>query len=229
MPARSLALSRSMSPDRDGTRKVIGAAASGEARVKSSCRCSWRTRSAGGSGSRSGVEQRRRLARDLDEPVDRTSRRGSDPASPSVRMLRLAEENVDGSCSTTSPAYMTTTSSAVSATTPRSCVIMMIALPKSSCSLFISSRICACVSDVESGRRLVGDQEIGVVDERHRDHHALTHAAGELVRIVVDPALGARNADRLQQVERTCRACRFETSWWSRTASISWFPISAPD
>ena len=34
--------------------------------------------------------------------------------------------------SATRPAYMTTTSSAVSATTPRSCVMITIALPKSS-------------------------------------------------------------------------------------------------
>ena len=40
---------------------------------------------------------------------------------------------------------MTTTSSATSATTPRSWVIITIAVPCSSCSLFISSRICACV------------------------------------------------------------------------------------
>ena len=39
---------------------------------------------------------------------------------------------------------------------------------------------------VERRRRLVGDQQLGVVDERHRDHHALAHAAGELVRVGVD-------------------------------------------
>ncbi len=47
--------------------------------------------------------------------------------------------------STTSAAYMTMTSSAISATTPRSCVIMMIALPNSAWSRFIRVRICACV------------------------------------------------------------------------------------
>ncbi len=50
-----------------------------------------------------------------------------------------------GACSTTLAAYITTTSSAISATTPRSCVIMMIALPNSSWSLSIRLRICACV------------------------------------------------------------------------------------
>ena len=47
---------------------------------------------------------------------------------------------------------------------------------------------------VERGRRLVGDQELRVVDQRHRDHHALPHAARELVRIVVDALVGARDA-----------------------------------
>ena len=40
--------------------------------------------------------------------------------------------------------------------------------------------------DVERRRRLVGDQQLRLAGERHRDHHALAHAAGELVRIVVE-------------------------------------------
>ena len=43
--------------------------------------------------------------------------------------------------------------------------------------------------DVERRGRLVGDQELRRAGERHRDHHALAHAAGELVRIIVDPLL----------------------------------------
>ena len=38
---------------------------------------------------------------------------------------------------------------------------------------------------VEAGRRLVEDQQRGVDAERHRDHDALLHAAGELVRIAL--------------------------------------------
>ena len=79
---------------------------------------------------------------------------------------------------------------------------------------------------VERGRRLVGDQQVGVVDEGHGDHHALAHAAGELVRIVVDAPFRARDADRLQQLERARRApACFVTSWCSRTASLSCRPI----
>ncbi len=43
---------------------------------------------------------------------------------------------------------------------------------------------------VERGRRLVGDQELRVAAQRHRDHHALPHASRHLVRVVVHPPLG---------------------------------------
>ena len=55
---------------------------------------------------------------------------------------------------------------------------------------------------VERGRRLVGDQDLRVVDQRHRDHHALAHAARELVRVVVDALVGARDLDLLEDVDR---------------------------
>ncbi len=55
---------------------------------------------------------------------------------------------------------------------------------------------------VEGGRRLVGDEQLGVVDQRHRDHRALPHAAGELVRVVVDAAVGLRDADPVEQFDR---------------------------
>ena len=55
---------------------------------------------------------------------------------------------------------------------------------------------------VERGRRLVGDDEPRLRRERERDDDALAHAAGELVRIVVDPARGRRDADFLEQRDR---------------------------
>ena len=58
---------------------------------------------------------------------------------------------------------------------------------------------------VERGRRLVGDQQLGVAGERHGDHHALAHAARELVRVVVERARRGRDADQLEQLDR--RAC----------------------
>ena len=57
--------------------------------------------------------------------------------------------------------------------------------------------------DVERGGRLVGDQQIRPVDERHGDHYALAHAARKLMRIGIDTLLGRRNAHAAQHIERT--------------------------
>ena len=54
---------------------------------------------------------------------------------------------------------------------------------------------------VERGRRLVGDQHVRVVGERHRDHHALALAAGHLVRIGVDAPGRIRDADEFQKLD----------------------------
>ena len=55
--------------------------------------------------------------------------------------------------------------------------------------------------DVQRGGRLVGDQQLGIVAQRHRDHHPLSHAAGELVRVVGHPDRGLRDADPGQHVD----------------------------
>ena len=56
--------------------------------------------------------------------------------------------------------------------------------------------------DVEGGGRLVGDQDLGLERQRHRDHRPLAHPAGELVRVVSTRALGVRDPDRPQQLDR---------------------------
>jgi hypothetical protein len=56
--------------------------------------------------------------------------------------------------------------------------------------------------DVERGRRLVGDQQLRLAGQRHRDHGPLSHPAGKLVRIVAEARLGARDADPVQQLAR---------------------------
>ena len=55
--------------------------------------------------------------------------------------------------------------------------------------------------DIERGGRLVGDQELGIAGQRHRDHDALAHAAGELVRKVVEPLVGVRNLHQPQHLD----------------------------
>jgi hypothetical protein len=54
---------------------------------------------------------------------------------------------------------------------------------------------------VEGGGGLVGDQHVGIVGDRHRDHHTLTHAPGELVGVLARPLVGLRDADRVEQLD----------------------------
>ena len=56
--------------------------------------------------------------------------------------------------------------------------------------------------DVERGGRLVGDQQIGLVGERHRDHHALALSAGQLMRIALQPGFRVGDADLAEHFQR---------------------------
>jgi hypothetical protein len=56
--------------------------------------------------------------------------------------------------------------------------------------------------DVQRRGRLVGDQQVRPAGQRHGDHHPLAHAAGEQVRIVMEAAAGAGDADLLQDPQR---------------------------
>ena len=80
--------------------------------------------------------------------------------------------------------------------------MMMTAEPNSSAGRRIRSRICAWTV---TSSAVVGSSAISssrVVDQRHRDHRALPHAAGELVRVVVDPLAGLRDADPVEHLDR---------------------------
>ena len=61
--------------------------------------------------------------------------------------------------------------------------------------------------DIQRGGRLVSDDELGVARERNRNHHALTHAAGELMRILVKAAICVGYAHQPQQLQRTRARC----------------------
>ncbi len=164
----------------------------------------------------------RHLAVDRRQPrAARASSRGIEPSKPDrVRMLRLFEQACDRARSTTRPAYITTTSSATSATTPRSCVISMIAVPVSCCSAAHQLEDLRLDRHVERGGRLVGDQQARLAGQRHRDHHALAHAAAKLVRIFVEALLRRRDAHLAQHLDgprwRACarlmRRCRSRPS-----------------
>ena len=88
------------------------------------------------------------------------------------------------------------------ATTPRSCVIMISAVSRSATSDFEQLEDLSLDRDVERRRRLVGDQQLRLAGEGHRDHRALPHPAGELVRIVLEAHLRARDPDLVEQLGR---------------------------
>ena len=60
--------------------------------------------------------------------------------------------------------------------------------------------------DVEPCGRLVGDQQLRIAGQRQRDHHALTHAAGELERIGVIALARPRDLDLFQRLDRLLAA-----------------------
>src|SRR5688572_14211217 len=53
---------------------------------------------------------------------------------------------------------------------------------------------------IERRRRLIGDEEIGLGQERHGDADALTHAARELMWIMVEALLRIGHAHLLQEL-----------------------------
>ena len=67
---------------------------------------------------------------------------------------------------------------------------------------------------VERRGRLVGDEEVGLVGERHRDHHALALAAGKLVGIGAEPALRFADADLLRGAPARATRARASLSPW---------------
>ncbi len=56
--------------------------------------------------------------------------------------------------------------------------------------------------DVERGRRLVGEEQRRLAGDRHGDHHALAHAAGELVRMIVEAPRRGGDLDLLEDAQR---------------------------
>ena len=73
-------------------------------------------------------------------------------------------------------------------------------MPSSRGSSRSSSRICAWIV---TSSAVVGSSAIssfGLAGERHRDHHALAHAARHLVRVLVEPRLGATGSRRVASI-----------------------------
>ena len=80
-------------------------------------------------------------------------------------------------------------------------MIRMIAVPVSLAEVAHQVEDLGLDRDVERGRRLVGDEQLRLAGEGHRDHHPLGHAARHLVRERLEPPLRVGDADHLQQLE----------------------------
>ena len=159
------------------------------------------------------VGDRRHHAGDLLQPGGRPSAardpsRGSEATRPARVGMRAASE--DRRPRRASRRCVRHTSRAtvrhMLATRPRSWLIIRIAVPFAAQSSRIRSTISACTV---TSSAVVGSSAIsrsGAAGERDGDHHALAHAAGELVRVVAHAPLGRRNA-HAAPAPRSARRC----------------------
>jgi hypothetical protein len=60
--------------------------------------------------------------------------------------------------------------------------------------------------DVQRSGRFIGDQQFGLADQCHRDHHALAQPAGKLMRILAEAIAGVRDPDTFEHAYRA-RPC----------------------
>ena len=132
-------------------------------------------------------------------PVERGARAQQ---APGVR-VELALEHLDaGPVSTMVPAYITSTRSQIDAASSRSWVMNSVARSRSRLQVGEDRHDLGLRGDVEGGGRLVGDQQLGLGDKRAGDHHALEHAAGELIGIRAQAPVGIGDADRVEHRPR---------------------------
>ena len=104
-----------------------------------------------------------------------------------------------GAFSTSRPPYITAISSVCPATTPRSWVTRITDMLRSRrCSLDQVEDL-RLHRDVEGRGRLVGEQQRRAAGQGDGDHHALAHAARQLVRVLVEAAAGLGDAHVAQQ------------------------------
>ena len=80
--------------------------------------------------------------------------------------------------------------------------------------------------DVEGGRRLVGEQQLRSTRQGDGDHHALAHAAGQLVRVLAHPPAGVGDAHvGEQRVRRSSRRRSRGMPRWTRSGSAICSPM----
>ena len=113
----------------------------------------------------------------------------------------MAKSSAVVALSTMKPAYMTLMRWVMPATTPRSWVMRMAAVPVSSVRRLRSSRTWAWMVTSSAVVGSSAMSSLGAQGERHGDHHALAHAARELVGIGLEAGLRLGHADRSEQLD----------------------------
>ena len=80
---------------------------------------------------------------------------------------------------------------------------------------------------VERGGRLVGDQQPRLAGQRHRDQRPLPHAAGELVRVLLQPPVRVGDADlrRAGRAASVVGLLAVDVLGAARSTSVTWMPI----
>ena len=157
--------------------------------------------------------QRRRGTGDGHQPGALRRRPAGAPSRAVLRCRAFGGRgtaSATGATSTARPAYITSARSANSATTPRSWVMMSTPAPVTSRAVLQHVEDLRLHRDVQRGGRLVADDQVGVVGDRDGDDDALALTAGQLVRECAGPALGLRDADEVEQLDRAGaggRAC----------------------
>ena len=76
--------------------------------------------------------------------------------------------------------------------------------------------------DIERRRRLVGNDQVGLVEHRNGDGHALAHAARQLMRISAQTLFRRRDADFRSERDRLARAVARTPLRCAVMASIIW-------
>jgi hypothetical protein len=139
---------------------------------------------------------------------------GIDCSSASVYgIFMLAKSVLGGRLLDDRPPYITAISSVWPATTPRSWVTRIIDMLRSRCSPMQVEDL-RLHGHVERRGGLVGEEHRGAARERDGDHHALAHAARQLVRVLLEAPLGLGDAHVLQQ--RSARVGGFASAGMSR-------------
>ena len=180
------------------------------------------------------LEQRRHRGVERGGSRDCGCRGGASRPAPGmhVRRCRVYGERGEvkirptGPSSTTRPPCMTATRSAISATTPRSCVMSRSGQLHRLSHLAQEVENLRLYRGVERGRRFVGDEQPRLGRDGERDHGALLESAAELMRVVAGASRWALACGPASSsATARSRAARPRARPCADSVSSIWYPI----